>query len=144
MILEQNPLLVDAELPAFSRIKPEHVRPAIEQILQQCRNVVEATAKITEHSWDTLIIPLEQADDKLSKAWSPVSHMNSVISSDALREAHDACLPLLSDYGTFVGQHEGLYRAYKNYADSAEFTQLTAAQQRVITEAIKDFRLSGV
>ncbi|MCO4321135.1 oligopeptidase A [Aliidiomarina quisquiliarum] len=144
MNLKHNPLLVDTDLPAFSRIKPEHVRPAIEYILQQCRDTVEATAQITEHSWDTLITPLEQADDKLSKAWSPVSHMNAVISTEELREAHDSCLPLLSDYGTFVGQHEGLYRAYKNYADSAEFQTLTAAQQRVITEAIKDFRLSGV
>ncbi len=144
MNLKQNPLLVDTELPAFSSIKPEHVRPAVEHILQQCRDTVEVTARIEGHTWDTLIGPLEAADDRLSKAWSPVSHMNSVISSDALRQAHDSCLPLLSDYGTFVGQHEGLYRAYKNFADSAEFKTLTPAQQRVITETLKDFRLSGV
>lgn len=144
MNLKNNPLITDAELPAFSSIKPEHVRPAIEHILQHCRDTVEATAQVENPTWQTLITPLEVADDRLSKAWSPVSHMNSVISSDELREAHDSCLPLLSDYGTFVGQHEGLYRAYKTFADSAEFQTLTSAQQRVITETLKDFRLSGV
>lgn len=157
MNLQTNPLLpsfvveqvatadtTPSELPAFSSIQPEHIRPAIEFLLQECRAVVEATAQLEQPTWDSLIRPLEQADDNLSKAWAPISHMNAVVSSEALREAHDACLPLLSDYGTFVGQHEGLYLVYKKFADSAEFQQLSAPQQRVITEALKDFKLSGV
>ncbi|RUO38917.1 oligopeptidase A [Aliidiomarina taiwanensis] len=144
MNLELNPLLADTAHPPFSDIAPEHIRPAIEHLVQQCREVVDATAKVEQHTWATLVTPLEEADDKLNKAWAPVSHMNAVVNSDALRETHDSCLPLLSDYGTYVGQHEGLYQAYKAYAESAEFKQLSAAQQRVITETLKDFRLSGV
>lgn len=144
MNLEQNPLLANTVHPSFSDIAPEHIHPAIEYLVQQCRDVVEATAKIEQHTWASLITPLEDADDRLNKAWAPVSHMNAVVNSEALREAHDSCLALLSEYGTFVGQHEGLYRAYKGYAESAEFKQLSVAEQRVITETLKDFRLSGV
>jgi len=144
MNLEQNPLLADTVHPSFSKIAPEHIRPAIEHLVQQCRNVVEETAQVEQHTWATLVTPLENADDKLNKAWSPVSHMNAVVNSEALREAHDSCLALLSDYGTFVGQHEGLYEAYRKYAQSDEYKQLNSAQQRVIDEVLKDFRLSGV
>jgi oligopeptidase A len=87
---------------------------------------------------------IEHSDDILSKMWSPIGHMNSVISSDELREAHDACLPFLSEYGTWVGQHQGLFALYEKLQQSDEFSSLDEAQQKVVTNAIRDFTLSGV
>ncbi|PKI07018.1 oligopeptidase A, partial [Shewanella sp. 11B5] len=140
-----NPLLSSAELPEFSKIKPEHIQPAVEQAIAKCRETIEVLlAKNSQYTWDNLIEPLEDVDDELSKMWSPVSHMNSVISSDELRDAHDACLPLLSDYGTYVGQHQGLYEAYKSIHESADFAQLTQAQKMVIEQSLRDFELSGI
>ncbi|WP_372941243.1 oligopeptidase A [Shewanella sp.] len=140
-----NPLLNSAALPEFSKIKPEHVQPAVEQAIAKCRDTIETLlANNSEYTWDNLIAPLEEVDDELSKAWSPVSHMNSVVSSDELRDAHDACLPLLSDYGTFVGQHQGLYEAYKSIHQSADFALLTQAQKKVIEQSLLDFELSGI
>ncbi|MGP1833771.1 oligopeptidase A [Shewanella frigidimarina] len=140
-----NPLLSSAELPEFSKIKPEHIQPAVEQAIAKCRETIEVLlARNSQYTWDNLIEPLEDVDDELSKMWSPVSHMNSVISSDELRDAHDACLPLLSDYGTYVGQHQGLYEAYKSIHESADFAQLTQAQKMVIEQSLRDFELSGI
>ncbi|GGQ05014.1 oligopeptidase A [Shewanella litoralis] len=140
-----NPLQNSAALPEFSKIKPEHIQPAVEQAIAKCRETIEVLlAKNSLYTWDNLIAPLEEVDDELSKAWSPVSHMNSVVSSDALRDAHDACLPLLSDYGTYVGQHQGLYEAYKSIHQSADFAQLTQAQKKVIEQSLLDFELSGI
>ncbi|WP_394130878.1 oligopeptidase A [Shewanella maritima] len=140
-----NPLLSGSELPLFSQIKPEHIQVAVEQAIDKCRQTIEALLADNQHyTWDNLIAPLEEVDDELSKVWSPVSHMNSVVSNDKWREAHDACLPLLSDYGTFVGQHQGLYQAYKSIHDSAEFDTLTQAQKMVITQSLRDFELSGI
>ncbi|GGP48114.1 oligopeptidase A [Shewanella saliphila] len=140
-----NPLLNSAALPEFSKIKPEHIQPAVEQAIAKCRDTIEALlADNSQYTWDNLIAPLEEVDDELSKVWSPVSHMNSVVSSDALRDAHDACLPLLSDYGTYVGQHQGLYQAYKSIHQSAEFAGLTQAQKMVIEQSLRDFELSGI
>src|SRR5690554_868050 len=145
---EQNPLLQPFQRPPFLSIKPEHVKPAVEHAISDCRRAVEQAAKAIaegKHAdWNTVVAPLEEADDQLNKIWSPVSHLNAVVSSDALREAHDGCLPLLSEYGTYVGQHEGLYRAYLALQESDAFKQLTPAQQRVVNEAVKDFKLSGV
>ena len=75
-----NPLLNNSGLPLFSKIKAEHVEPAIEQLLTEARAAVEHCLAANEtYSWENLIEPLEQAEDKINKAWSPVSHMNSVV-----------------------------------------------------------------
>lgn len=142
--MSQNPLLSDYHLPPFDQIKPSHIVAAIEQRIADCKTTIEQVLEQGDFSWDGLVAPLEQADDLLERSWSPVSHLNAVMSEPELREAHDQCLPLLAAYGTFVGQHEGLYRAFKNLRDSAAFTQLTTAQQQVITHTLRDFELSGI
>ncbi|MDF2178726.1 oligopeptidase A [Aliiglaciecola sp. CAU 1673] len=139
-----NPLQQPFHLPPFSHIRPEHIRPAVEDAIAHCKSQIEALVKQDHFTWDNLVAPLEEADDALNRLWSPVSHLNSVLSSDALREAHDACLPLLSDYGTYVGQHQGLYQAYKAIKDSEQFQQLSEAQRKVIDNTLRDFTLSGI
>jgi oligopeptidase A len=140
-----NPLLANSTLPMFSQIKPEHIVPAIDQLLAEARSSVEQHLQATQHyTWKNLIEPLEDVDDKLNKAWSPVSHMNSVVNSDELRDAYNACLPKLSAYSTEMGQNEALFKAYRFIADSDEFATLDTAQQKIIRNALRDFKLSGI
>ncbi|HCM48717.1 MAG TPA: oligopeptidase A [Colwellia sp.] len=140
-----NPLLVSSELPAFSKIKPEHVKPAVEQAISACKEIIkQVLANNDIYTWQNLVMPIDDIDDALSKLWSPVSHMNSVMSNNELRDAYESCLPILSEYGTFVGQHEGLYQAYLSVKNGSEFEQLDVAQQKVITNALRDFKLSGI
>lgn len=140
-----NPLLIDAPLPLFSKIKPEHVLPAIQEALKNCRHTIETVlTKNSQYTWDNLIQPIDEMDEKFSRAWSPVSHLNSVKNSPELREAYEACLPLLSEYSTWVGQHKPLYQAYKQIKESEEYTKLTKAQKKVIDNALRDFELSGI
>jgi len=140
-----NPLLERHDLPPFSRIKPEHVEPAITQILDQNRSTIEKllTANDT-YTWDNLIQPLEDLDDRLNQAWSPVSHMNAVVNSDALRDAYNACLPKLSEYSTELGQNKALYEAYRMVDDSDAAQAFDPAQKRIIANTLRDFRLSGI
>ncbi len=140
-----NPLLTFTDLPPFSQIKPEHIKPAVEQAIADCRAKIEAVLKENaQPTWASIIAPIEETDDRLSRIWSPVSHMNSVVNSEALREAYESCLPILSEYGTWVGQHKGLYEAYKAIKSSNEFATLSRAQQKTITDALRDFELSGI
>ena len=131
-------------LPVFSQISPEQIKPAIEQAIAHCKKTIEEVVASADDSYTNVVLRVEEADDRLSKMWSPVSHMNSVVSSDALREAHDSCLPLLSEYGTWVGQHEGLYNAYTRLRNSDEFGELDEQRQKYIDNTIRDFTLSGV
>ncbi|WP_448212421.1 oligopeptidase A [Colwellia sp. MEBiC06753] len=140
-----NPLLAFDTLPKFSAIKPEHVKPAVEQAIANCKDCIEQVlAEHSEFTWDNLVASIDEVDDVLGKLWSPVSHMNSVVSNDELREAYESCLPLLSEYGTFVGQHQGLYLAYKQLAESEHYQTLDTAQKKVIDNALRDFQLSGI
>ncbi len=140
-----NPLLSFTDLPPFSDIKPEHVKPAVEQAIEDCRAKIEQVLEgNTEPTWENVIAPIEEVDDRLSRLWSPVSHMNSVMNSDELREAYESCLPILSEYGTWVGQHKGLFEAYKAIKNSEAFATLSQAQKKTIKDALRDFELSGI
>lgn len=131
-------------LPLFSQIDTQDIVPAIKAAIENSKAVIEDVVSSGVASYAEVVERIEDTDDVLSKMWSPVGHMNSVVSSDALREAHDACLPLLSEFGTWVGQHQGLFALYKQLHASAEFSALDEAQQKVVSNAIRDFTLSGV
>ena len=140
-----NPLLTLSGLPPFSQIAPEHVAPAVDQLISDNRREVERLlAQGGPFTWDSLVSLLEAMDERLERAWSPVSHLNAVMDSEALRNAYNACLPKLSEYATEMGQNETLYQAFKAIADGPEYAKLDTAQKKVVDNALRDFRLSGV
>jgi oligopeptidase A len=140
-----NPLLDLKTLPEFSKISPEHVKPAVEEAIARCRETIEQTLAIKDgYHWDNLVVPLDERDDVFGRLWSPVSHLNSVRNSDELREAYESCLPIISEYGTFVGQNEALFDAYQSLADSDEYKSLSTERKKVIDNTLRDFKLSGI
>ncbi|HSP57933.1 MAG TPA: oligopeptidase A [Halomonas sp.] len=145
--MSRNPLLESHELPSFAEIQPEHVVPAVEELLTQNREVVERLVEQARHappSWASLASPLEACNDRLSRAWSPVSHLNGTMNNPALRDAYETCLGKLSDYSTWLGQHEGLFNAWQALRDGPAWAGLDEGQRRTIDNALRDFRLAGV
>ncbi|WP_328716940.1 oligopeptidase A [Halomonas elongata] len=145
--MSTNPLLDAHSLPPFAEIKPEHVVPAIETLLTENREAIEALVARAEReapTWDTLAAPLEALNDRLSRAWSPVSHLNGTMNNPALREAYEQSLGMLSDYTTWLGQHEGLFRAWQALKDGPAWAELDEGQRRTVDNALRDFRLAGV
>lgn len=138
-----NPLLAQQGLPAFSKITPELIEPAIDQLLEENRNnIKQLLAKTDKPVWQSFVEPIEIWDNNLDRAWSPVSHMNSVVNSDQLRDAYNACLPKLSAYATEMGQNAGLYQAYKQVQENDP--NLNETQKKVLSNILKDFELSGI
>ena len=132
------------DLPQFSLIKAEDVVATLTNLIQNCKSTIEKHLEQDTYTWKNFSDPIDEVVDELNKYWSPVSHMNSVVSSDELREAHDACLPLISEYATWVGQNKELLSAYQQLKNSDEFATLSVAQQKTIDNTIRDFELSGV
>lgn len=140
-----NPLLNVTDLPAYAAIQAEHVEPAIDQVLADNRTAIaQWLAANSVYTWDNLIAPLENLEDRLNKTWSPVNHLHSVQDSEPLRAAYNACLPKLSAYYSELGQNQQLYRAYQQIADGPVYRELDSAQRKVIDNALRDFRLSGI
>jgi len=140
-----NPLLTPFSLPPFSAIRPEDIVPAVQSALADCRAAVErVVAQQGPGTWDNLWQPLAESDDRLSRIWSPIGHLNSVKNSPELRAAYEQALPLLSEYGTWVGQHEGLYQAYRSLKEGAAFETLSVPQRKAVDNALRDFELSGI
>jgi len=141
-----NPLLESHRLPPFSQIRPDQVVPALDTLLSENRaRIAQIVAHVQQHdvTVENFLLPFEELNDRLSNAWSPVGHLNGVLNSEALRNAYNACLPKLSEYGTELGQHKGLYQAYAQLKEQG-YDQLTAAQKKVVDNALRDFHLSGI
>ena len=142
-----NVLLESHTLPPFSQIDAADVEPAISKIVEDnYAKIAELVAHVQQQevSLENFLLPFEELNDTLSKAWSPVGHLNSVMNNDALREAYNGCLPKLSEYSTRLGQDKGLYEAYKALKESPQFAQFNVAQKKVIDNALRDFHLSGI
>ena len=138
-----NPLLHFKDLPPFDRISPDQVEPALDQLLAANRAAVEQALQQGTPNWQQLIVPLDEAGDRLSRSWSPVSHLNGVKNNPELRSAYEQCLPKLSEFSTWFSQHPGLFKAYRELAEKAG-ESLNTAQQKMLNNTLRDFRLSGV
>ncbi|BBI98403.1 oligopeptidase A [Ferrigenium kumadai] len=139
-----NPLLDFTGLPRFAEIKPEHVAPAIEQLLNENRALVERLlADDVPPTWDDFVLPMEDANERVSRAWGPVGHLNAVMNSPELREAYNATLPKITQYYAELGQNLALFKKFKALRDSAEFGTLSGARKKVIENELRDFRLGG-
>lgn len=138
-----NPLLDTSTLPAFEQIDIAQVESALDTVLEQNRETVKTLCD-GPATWDDLVKALEESEEHLSRVWSPVSHLSSVMDSEEIRAAYNACLPKLSEYSTEMGQNKNLFDAFKQLKDSGEFSSLDTAQQKLITNALRDFTLSGI
>jgi oligopeptidase A len=139
-----NPLLDFTGLPQFAQIKPEHVAPAIEQLLAENRSLVaRLLADDAQPTWQNFVVPMEDANERLSRAWGPVGHLNAVMNSPELREVYNATLPKITQYYAELGQNLELFNKFKALHGSAEFSGLSAARKKVIENELRDFRLGG-
>ncbi|HXY76857.1 MAG TPA: M3 family metallopeptidase [Steroidobacteraceae bacterium] len=139
----RNPLLNHEPLPPFMHIRPEHVEPAVRELLSTNRARLEELALLAQPTFATVVEPLEELHHRTSRTWSPVSHLNAVLNSEALRVGYNACLPLLSAYQTDLAQSEPLFKAFRTIAEQ-EGAALAPVQRQVIEHAVRDFRLAGV
>jgi len=139
-----NPLLDTKGLPRFSEIKPEHVAPAIDHLLEENRALI--TRLLNEDSqptWEGFVVPMEDANERLSRAWGPVGHLNAVMNSPELREVYNATLPKITQYYAELGQNLALFNKFKALHESQEFAGLSQARKKIIENELRDFRLGG-
>jgi oligopeptidase A len=137
-----NPLLDFSGLPRFDELKPEHVAPAIDELLAGGRAAIQRVlaAPVT---WDAFVVPLEDANERLGRAWGQVAHLHAVLDSPELRDAYNANLPKITQYWTELGQNQQLFEKYRQLAASAAFAGLAPARRKIIENALRDFRLGG-
>ena len=139
-----NPLLDFSGLPRFAEFKPEYVTPAIDQLLADCRAAVTyAEAADTPAEWDAFVAPLDDANEKLGRAWGQVSHLHSVMDSPELREVYNENLPKITVYFAELGQNEALFTKFKALKASPDYASLAAPRKKIVDNELRDFRLGG-
>ena len=139
-----NPLLDFSGLPRFAEFKPEYVAPALDQLLDENRALItQLETDYQTPDWDGFVAPLDDANERLRRAWGQVSHMNAVMNSPLLREAYNGNLPRITEYFAGLSQNEALFRKFKALKSGPAFARLSAAQKKVIENELRDFRLGG-
>src|SRR3569623_1943419 len=139
-----NPLLDFSGLPRFAEFKPEYVTPAIDQLLADARTAVtRAEAADTPAEWDAFVAPLDDANERLGRAWGQVSHLHSVMDSPELREVYNANLPKITVYYAELGQNEALFAKFKALKASPGYAALSAPRKKIVENELRDFRLGG-
>jgi oligopeptidase A len=137
-----NPLLDFTGLPRFAELKPVHVTPAIDTLLAQARAAV-TLAERARPAWEEFVTPLEDANERLGRAWGQVAHLHAVLDSPELRTVYNENLPKVTQYWTELGQNQALFDKYRALRASAAFAALAPARQRIVENALRDFRLGG-
>jgi oligopeptidase A len=140
--LPNNPLLDFAGLPRYADVRHQHVTPAIDLLLAEARAAV-ARAEQAPPDWDEFVAPLDDATERLGRAWGQVSHLHAVLDSPELRAAYNENLPKLTQFWTELGHNEALFAVYRALRASPAFATLTPARQRIVENALRDFRLGG-
>jgi oligopeptidase A len=139
---EKNPLLDFSGLPRFADIKPEHVTPAVDQLLADGRATTQAVIQANP-TWDEFVAPLEDANERIGRAWGQVAHLHAVMDNPELRQVYNANLPKITQYWTELGQNQALFEKYKELKNSTAFAQLSPPRKKIIENALRDFRLGG-
>ena len=144
--MSHNPLLVPVDqLIDYTAVRPEHIEPAIQSLIDDTRQCIDKVAKPeTPATWEALVEPVEHLSAQLWRAWSVAGHFNAVVNTPELREAYNQCLPQVTRFSTWTGLHKGLYQNYLRLQQSPAFASLPAVRRRIIELALRDFRLSGV
>jgi len=139
-----NPLLDFSGLPRFADIQPVHVTPAVDQLLAENRALIDRLASAPEvPTWDSFVAPLDDANERLSRAWGQAGHLNAVMNSPELREVYNANLPRITQYYTELSQDQRLYEKFKVIRAAEGFTRLSPAQRKIVENELRDFRLGG-
>jgi oligopeptidase A len=140
-----NPLLaMGSNLPPFDQFKPAFISEAVDVLIDAAQKSVElATADSLAATWATLVLPIEESTEKLSRAWGMVSHLNGVADSKELRDAYNAELPKVTQFWTSLSQDLKLFDKYKALKASSEWDTLNTAQRKAIDNAVRGFKLGG-
>jgi oligopeptidase A len=138
-----NPLRDHSGLPLWPEIRPEHALPALREALETARARVEILFSNPRPDFDSFVLPLADINESVLRTWNPVSHLNAVVNSEALRNAYHEGLPLLSDHFTRLKQDERLYAAYEGIRKGDAWAGLSTPRKKVVEDALRDFRLAG-
>ncbi|TWT18147.1 M3 family metallopeptidase [Luteimonas marina] len=138
-----NPLLDFSTLPHFDAIRPEHVAPAIAQLLAEAEAAVKAAETVSPVTWDSFVVPLDDATERLARAWNQVGHLEGVVNTPELRAAYNEALPTVTRFWSALGQNLALFAQYRRLADAPEFAGYDEARRKVVEHALRDFRLGG-
>ncbi|MGY1519228.1 M3 family metallopeptidase [Luteimonas sp. A482] len=141
--MSSNPLLDFFGLPRFADIRPAHVAPAIGQLLSEAEAAVRLAEAVSPVTWEAFAVALDDATERLGRAWNQVTHLEAVVNTHELRAAYNETLPAVTRFWSALGQNEALFAQYRRLAQAPGFADWSQPRRKVVENALRDFRLGG-
>jgi len=135
--------LIANQLPPFDTLNPKENIKTLEQVLADAKTNIDSIAAQEKPTWENLMLPLAEVDETISRLWSPVSHLHSVCNTDDIRPVYEQGVQIMTQWGTWIAGHQGLFKAIEVLSQSETFNSLSEAQQTAITNTLRDFKLAG-
>lgn len=140
----KNPLLDFSTLPHYEEIRNEHITPALDELLRDCRAVMNEVKNATESpDWQDFVQPVVDVNERLSRAWGQVNHLNAVMNNPELREIYNANLPRVTQYYAELSQDPVLFEKFRQLQADPVFKKLSQARRKIVDNQLRDFRLGG-
>ncbi|QOJ08370.1 M3 family metallopeptidase [Nitrosomonas sp. H1_AOB3] len=140
----KNPLLDFSTLPRYEEIRNEHITPAMDELLRDCRAVVNRVKNATESpDWQDFVQPVVDANERLSRAWGQIAHLNAVMNNPELREIYNANLPRITQYYAELSQDPVLFEKFRQLRADPAFNDLSQARRKIVDNQLRDFHLGG-
>jgi oligopeptidase A len=149
VLAAENPLLTTAANPPgtpipFDQVKPEHVSPAIDQLLKQAeKQRADFKASSGPRTWANTMEPLEALGQELEAGFKVVQVLESVASTPAMRKEFNAAIPKVQGFFSSLGLDADLAKKVKDYAETAEAKALTGPKARLLSVTLDEFRRAG-
>ena len=141
--MSANPLLDFSGLPRFADIRPAHVAPAITQLLAEAEAAVRHAETVMPVDWERFVAPLDDATERLARAWNQVTHLEAVANTPELRAAYNETLPAVTRFWSALAQNQALFAQYRRLAEAPGFADWSQPRRKVVENALRDFRLGG-
>ena len=141
--MSANPLLDFSGLPRFEEIRPTHVAPAMTQLLAEAEAAVRHAETVEPVDWERFVAPLDDATERLARAWNQVTHLEAVVNTPELRAAYNETLPAVTRFWSALGQNQALFAQYRRLAEAPGFADWNQPRRKVVENALRDFRLGG-
>jgi oligopeptidase A len=138
----QSPLLSANHPLRFDAVTADQVVPALTQLVAEANANLERIANDPNPAtFENCLLALEAATEPLEVAQSVVEHLESVATTDELRKAYNASLPVTTAFWTNIPLHAGLYRRLRELAQRD--LPLTSIQRRLLDKTLEEFKRHG-
>ncbi len=140
--IERNGLML-IDWTAFST---DHYLETLEQYLADERAAYDNVSLVTNRSFASLVLPIEEAHHRVAAHVTPLLTIHALCSHayENIDDVVEKVLVRTAEHTTQLSFHEGVYSAFREFAHSSVFSSCTAEEQYIVEQSLRRYERNGI